>query len=116
MIKGPTSLELQLLIKELKHLASKKNSKLWKRIVYELSKSRRRKTIVNLDKINLYTKEKEIALIPGKVLSSGQITKNIKVSAYQFSQQALTKLGNKAILLKDLIKEDPKNKHIRIIK
>ncbi|MFH1209620.1 MAG: 50S ribosomal protein L18e [archaeon] len=114
---GPTNIHLKNLIRELRKLSTKQNVKLWKRIAYELEKPTRKRREVNISKIDKYTKENEIALIPGKVLGSGDLTKKITVSAFQFSQKAkeiINKKG-KAISIQDLIKDNPKGKKVRII-
>lgn len=114
---GPQSLELQKLIEELKILGNKNKINLWKRVVKELEKSRRTRRKVNIYRINKYTRDNEIALVPGKVLSMGDLTKKITVAAYQFSETAREKINHtgKAISIKELIKENPKGKRIRII-
>ena len=116
---GTTTLELQNLIADIKGLYKRNNVKLWKRIIYELEKSTRQRRAVNIYKINKYTRDNEIALIPGKVLSLGDLNRKITVAAYQFSQEAREKINKKgkAITIKELIKQypDPKGKKIRII-
>ena len=116
---GPTTLELQNLIKDLKELYRENKINLWKRIAYELEKPTRQRRAVNIYKINKCTREGEIALIPGKVLSLGDLNKKITVAAYQFSEEAKEKINKtgKAITIKELIKTNPnpKGKRIRII-
>ena len=114
---GPTNIHLRNLIRELRKLSTKNNVKLWKRIAYELERSTRNKREINLTKINKYTKENEIALVPGKVLSNGELTKKITVAAFKFSQQALEKINKKgkAISIQELMKDNPKGKKVRII-
>lgn len=116
---GPQNLELQKLILELKILGDKHNINLWKRIAKELEKPRRIRRKVNLYKINKYTRDNEIALVPGKVLSLGELNKKITVAAYQFSDTAREKINSigKAISIKELIEKNPnpKGKRIRII-
>ncbi len=114
---GPTTLELRNLIFELKKLASKQKIKLWKRIAEDLEKPTRIRREVNLYKINKYTRKDEIALVPGKVLSMGNLDKKITIAAYKFSKQAEEKINKigKAISIKELIKENPKGRKIRII-
>jgi len=114
---GPQTLELQNLIKELKILASKENVALWKRIAYELEISTRSRRKVNLYTINKYTRNDETALVPGKVLSLGNLDKKITVASYQFSKQALEKINKtgKAISIHELMKKNPKGKKVRII-
>lgn len=117
MKNQPTNEYLRNLIEELNDLASKENVKLWKRIAKDLEKSSRRRRIVNIYKIDKYTKEDETAVIPGKVLSIGELKKKVKVAAFQFSDEAKEKINavGKAITINDLIKENPKGKKIRII-
>ena len=116
---GTTTLELQNLIKDLKDVYRKNNVNLWRRIAYELERPTRQRRAVNIYRINKYTRDGEIALIPGKVLSLGDLTKKITVAAYQFSDQAKEKINKtgKAMSIKELIKQypNPKGKKIRII-
>jgi len=115
---GPTNPETSKLIVELKTLAIQKNIPLWKRIATELERPRRQRRIVNLSKINRYTKDDEFIIVPGKVLGSGEIDHKITVAAYSFSSSAIEKLESskcKAMQIKDILKEDPKGKKIRII-
>ena len=116
---GPKNLELQKLILELKILGNKHNINLWKRVASELEKPRRIRRKVNLYRINKYTRDNEIALVPGKVLSLGELTKKITVAAYQFSDTAKEKINHigKAISIKELVEKNPnpKGKRIRII-
>jgi large subunit ribosomal protein L18e len=113
---GPTNRYLRELINKLKKLSNKEKVKIWKVIALELGKPTRKRVNVNISKINKYTKDNETAIIPGKVLSSGELTKKITIAAYQFSKTAKEKLGNNAILIKELIKVNPKGKRVRIIK
>ena len=114
---GPTSLALKKLIIDLSKLYKKEKVKLWKRLEYELSKPTRKRREVNLYKINKYTNEGEIALIPGKVLAKGELNKKLTVAAFRFSAEAKNKINKvgKAVSLQELMKENPKGKKVRII-
>ena len=114
---GPQNLTLKTLIRDLTKLGKKNKVKLWLRIAKDLSKSTRIRRAVNLYRIDKHTREGEIALVPGKVLSVGTLTKNLTISAYQFSDKALEKINKsgKAIKLQELIKDNPEGKKIRII-
>ncbi|HLC85710.1 MAG TPA: 50S ribosomal protein L18e [Candidatus Nanoarchaeia archaeon] len=114
---GPTNLALKNLIIELKKQATKEKIALWKRIATDLSKPTRKRREVNLGKINKYTREGETAIVPGKVLSEGEFTKKITVAAYKFSEKAKEKISQagKAISIKELMKDNPKGKKVRII-
>ena len=115
---GPTNNILQDLIGELKKRSNEQSVKLWKKVAIDLEKPTRQRRIVNLSKINRYTKENEIVVVPGKVLGSGDLNHKVTISAYQFSEQAkdkIEKTGSKILTLLELSKEKPNGKRLRII-
>jgi large subunit ribosomal protein L18e len=114
---GPQTLNLRNLIRELNTLGKKNKSKLWLRIASDLSKPTRIRRTVNLYKIEKHTKEGETALVPGKVLSVGDLNKPLTIAAYQFSEKAEEKINKvgKALKLQELIKTNPEGKKVRII-
>ncbi|MBI2148416.1 50S ribosomal protein L18e [Candidatus Woesearchaeota archaeon] len=114
---GPTSLVLKKLIADLKSLSTKEKVKLWRRLAEDLSKSTRQRRKVNLYKIEKYTRDGEIAVVPGKVLSEGEINKKLTVAAFKFSDKAREKINKtgKAISIQQLMKENPKGKKVRIL-
>ena len=80
--------------------------------------------VSNYSKINLFQIEKntnsgDIVIIPGKVLSQGQLTKKIKICALSISEQAREKIKDSksefSLLLKE-IKDNPKAEAINLIK
>lgn len=114
---GPTNPYLKDLINELRELSRQENVNIWNRIANDLEKPTRQRRSVNVYKIDKYTRDDETAIVPGKVLSIGKLNKKIKVAAFQFSEQAREKINSvgKAISIKELIKENPKGKRVRII-
>jgi large subunit ribosomal protein L18e len=114
---GPTNPLLQGLIQELKKKSVEHGVNIWKRIASDLEKPTRKRRIVNLYKINKYTKENETVVVPGKVLSVGDLDHPVTIAAFSFSGAALNKINKKgkAMLINDLIKESPKGKRIRIM-
>ena len=114
---GPQTLTLRNLIRDLTSLGKKNKVKLWLRIAKDLSRSTRIRRTVNLYKIEQHTREGETALVPGKVLSVGNLNKPLTVAAYQFSEKAEEKINKKgkAIKLQELIKSNPEGKKVRII-
>jgi large subunit ribosomal protein L18e len=117
MRTGPTNPELRNLINELRKQSRDHQVKIWKRVAEDLEKPSRQRRIVNLYKINKYTKENETIIVPGKVLGVGELDHNLVVAAFGFSESAVEKINKigKAIQIKELIKESPKGKKIRII-
>ena len=114
---GPTNQNLRKLILDLSILGSKEKVKIWKITARFLNKPTRQRAAVNIFKINKLIREGEIALIPGKVLSDGELNKKATVSAFSFSDAAKEKINKtgKAISIQQLIGENPKGKKIRLI-
>lgn len=114
---GPTSTETRKLIADLKKLSTKEKVELWRRLANDLLKSTRQRREANIYKINESTRDGEIAVVPGKVLSEGELSKKITVAAFKFSDKAKEKINKigKAISLQQLIKDNPKGKKCRII-
>ncbi len=105
-----------LLVKTL--IASKKNKK-WGEIASILSGPRRKRISLNLEEISKNSKDGENVLIPGKVLSQGEIDKKIKIIALNFSEKAREKLlksGSKISTIEEEIKTNPEAKGIKILK
>lgn len=106
------------LIHELKKQANENDAPIWKDIALRLEKPSRNWPEVNLDRISKYTDEKETALIPGKVLSTGDLTKKVSIAAWSFSeksQEKIKKAGGKYMSIEELLKSNPKGKDIRIL-
>jgi large subunit ribosomal protein L18e len=106
------------LIHELKKQANENDVPIWKDIALRLEKSSKNWPEVNLDRISKYTSEKETAIIPGKVLSDGNLTKKVTIAAWSFSEKSQEKIknaGGKYISIEELMKSNPKGKDIRIL-
>jgi large subunit ribosomal protein L18e len=106
------------LIQDLKKKAYENEAPIWKDIAKRLEKPSRNWPEVNLDRINKYIRENETALIPGKVLSPGKLTKKVSIAAWSFSDNSLEKIkkaGGKTFSIQDLVKNNPKGKDIRIL-
>ena len=115
---GPTNPILKKLIEELKKKSVEHKVNIWNKIASDLERPTRMRHIVNLSKINLYTKENDTIVVPGKVLGSGTLDHKLTISAYQFSNGAkekINKAGCKIIPLNELIQESPQGKRIRIL-
>ena len=115
---GPTNPLLRNLIQELKKRSSEQNVNIWRRIALDLEKPSRQRRVVNLSRINRYTKENEIIVVPGKVLGSGSLNHKLTIAAYQFSDSAkekIAKVGANISSFLELSKEKPDGKRIKII-
>ncbi len=106
--------ELNSLIGDLKKLSLDKKAPLWKRIAKDLSKPTRQRRTVNISKINRVVKSKETIIVPGKVLGTGDLTQDITIAAFKFSESAKQKIKN-PLSIRELMKKHPDGKGIRII-
>jgi len=98
-------------------IAAKKNEA-WKRVAEILSSPRKNKREENLTKINAEAKEGDVIVVPGKVLSMGELNKKIKVVALSFSKGAEEKIlkANSTIsTIVDEIKKNPTAKAVKIL-
>lgn len=96
-----------------------KKNKNWQEIAEVLSQSRKRRVVMNLEKINENAKDDETILVPGKILSQGEITKKIKIIAEGFSEKTKEKLLKskiKFLNINEEIKNNPEAKGIKILK
>ncbi len=99
-------------------LKAAKNEK-WIDVARIISGPRRSRMSVNLDAIDEKAEEGEIILIPGKVLSQGELSKKIKIIALAFSENAREKLSKEKkefSTIDEEIKKNPDAKGIRILR
>lgn len=115
---GPTNPILKSLIDNLKKESLNSGMGIWKRVATDLEMPSRKRRIVNLSRINRYTKEDEIIVVPGKVLGSGVLNHRLTISAFQISEEArekISKVGAKYVALNELMNDPIKGKKVRII-
>ena len=105
------------LIMDLKRASIEQEVALWKRIAEDLEKPSRSQRSVNIFKIDQYTDEGDIVIVPGKVLGEGDLTKKVTVAAHHFSDGALAKINKsgKALTIQELMKSNPKGQKVRIL-
>ncbi|PTD93407.1 50S ribosomal protein L18e [archaeon SCG-AAA382B04] len=106
------------LISDLKDLSREEDVKIWRDIAERLKKPTKNYSEVNLSKINRNSKEGDEIIVPGKVLGSGQITKEITIASLSFSETAEQKIkqrnGN-PLTIEELMKENPQGTEVKII-
>ena len=110
--------QLGNLIIELKKKSIAENSGIWKRIAVDLEKPTRQRRIVNLTRINKFSKDNETVIIPGKVLAEGELDKKLNIAAFSFSKSAKEKIINsncQILSIEELMKKNPKASELRII-
>jgi len=113
---GPTNYQLQTLMVELQPHTLK--SKFWKRVLEEVNKPTRQRREVNLYKIDQFAQDGETILVPGKVLSMGELKKKVDVAAMSFSAEARQKIVDakgKVWSISELLHKNPEGKKVRIL-
>jgi large subunit ribosomal protein L18e len=95
-----------------------KKSLNWLAVANAVSIPKRKRIGLNLDEINSQCNDGDVVIVPGKVLSNGEIAKKIKISALGFSKQSVEKLKKSKISFNKIIeeiKENPDGKNIVIV-
>jgi len=113
--KNPERIEL---IRFLRKQGKANSASIWRDIAEQLSNSRRKSLVVNLSRLNRYTKKSEVVAVPGKVLSTGEIDHPVTVAAFAFSEKAREKVSSargKCLSFLELVKRNPKGSGVRII-
>ena len=111
------NVQLNSLIVALKKHAIENEAPVWKRIAVELERPCRNARAVNISRISRYTSPDDVVIVPGKVLSSGELEHPVTVAAYSFSKSAASKIMAKGRIedLLSLAKKNPKGTNIKII-
>jgi len=96
-----------------------KKQKEWLKIASILSGPRSNRLNLNLKELNEKAKDGEKILVPGKILSLGDIDKKIKIVALNFSEKAKEKLLKskcEIFTIGEEIKKNPTAKGVKILK
>ncbi len=113
-----TNVQKLMLIKFLKKVSREHKAKIWRTIAEYLERPRSQKVEVNLSKINRYTSDGDVVVVPGKVLGAGVLEHKITIAAFAYSEQARRKIiesGSRAITIEELVSENPKGSGVKII-
>ena len=111
---GPTNIMTRTLLTEL----HKQKAPIWHRTAYELSRATRSRRVVNVSSLERFANEGDTVLVPGKVLSAGELGKKLNVAAWNFSEKAAEKVikaGGKVMTIPELIQKNPKGTKVRLL-
>ncbi|MFH1390684.1 MAG: 50S ribosomal protein L18e [Candidatus Diapherotrites archaeon] len=108
------------LIVSLEKQGKKTKKAVWKSIAERLAKPARIRAKVNVDKLNKLAKKQKdkIFVVPGKVLSMGEINTKIEVACLDYSEKARKKIEahkGKILSLTELIEAKPKESEMVIV-
>jgi large subunit ribosomal protein L18e len=124
MTKSKTLIEKQLQRKTnsvlVETIIQSKKKDAWNEVSELLSGPRRKRVNINLTELNgIEAGDKDILVIPGKVLSEGNVDKKLKIVALGFSERAKEKLlksGCKVSSILEEIKSNPTGKNIKVLR
>jgi large subunit ribosomal protein L18e len=113
-----TNPRLTSLIADLKSAARNSGGDVWSDVADRLAKPRRTHAEVNLGRIERYAREDETVVVPGKVLGSGALTKEVTVAAVDFSGTAETKINQvgETMNLEQALEQNPEGTNVRVIR
>jgi len=118
MRTGTQNEHLQNLIDAMLKESVTKKVPIWKAVADDLSRATRQRRVVNISKLNRFTKEDEIIVVPGKVLGSGLINHKLTVAAFSFSdgaKQRIHEAKGHCISIAELMRKYPDGKKLRVL-
>ena len=106
------------LIGTLQKAGRENQAPLWRDIASRLERPSRNWAQVNISKIDQHLGDGETAVVAGKLLGSGELTKKVTIVAFSASESARAKVtaaGGKVLSLQEAVKAFPKGQNCRII-
>tara|TARA_B110000014_G_scaffold204386_1_gene154602 strand:- start:233 stop:550 length:318 start_codon:yes stop_codon:yes gene_type:complete len=103
---------------DLKEASRKNDAPLWRSIATRLEGSSRNWPSVNISKLEYNINKNGKAIIPGKLMGTGIVTKKMTVAAYSFTDSAKEKIqsaGGKCLTYNEMIKAIPKGTDVMVI-
>jgi len=102
-----------------KTIVAAKKKKNWKEVASMISCPRSKRKDFNLEEINEKVKAGEKIIVPGKILSQGDLDKKIKIIALGFSEKAKEKILKSKSEISNIleeIKSNPEMKGLRMLR
>lgn len=113
-----TNPTLVLLIDELKAVSREHGAPLWRDVAKRLERNRRDWSEVNLGRVSRTARDGETVVVPGVLLSSGELTKPVTIAAFRTSAGARAKVeraGGTVVGLSELAASNPTGRGVRIV-
>jgi len=113
-------LRTRKLVASLEKTSRKTKKKIWKDLAERIEKPTRNNTVINVDKLDKLANQfkGKVLVVPGKVLSQGEINTKAKVVAISASARAIEKISEKGefVLLQDFVGEKVKVSELVLVK
>jgi large subunit ribosomal protein L18e len=99
-------------------LLQEQDAPVWGSVAENLGKVNRKRAEVNLSDIERVAEDGETIVVPGKVLGSGYLTKEVTVAAFKASNSAKNDINEEGefMFIRDLVEENPEGEEVRIVK
>ena len=109
---------MERLIEDLRLASFTNKAPIWKDLAVRLARPNRHVAEINLSRLSRIAKKGEVVVVPGKVLGSGELDKELSIAAVKASKTARSKIakaGGRLMDLAELVAENPKGSGVRIV-
>lgn len=99
-------------------LLQQQDAAVYREAAENLGKVNRDRPEVNVSDIERVAEDGETVLVPGKVLGTGYLNKNVTVAAFKASKGAKQKIKDEGefMFIQDLVEEKPEGSNIKLVK
>lgn len=99
-------------------LLEEQEASLWNDVAENLGKVNRKRPEVNLSDIERNAEDGDTVVVPGKLLGSGRLTKEVTVAAFKASNSAKNHVSEDGefMFIQDLVEENPEAEEVKIVK
>ncbi|QGA80922.1 50S ribosomal protein L18e [Candidatus Nanohalobium constans] len=99
-------------------MLQEQDAPVWSSVAENLGKVNRRRAEVNLSDIERVAEDGETIVVPGKVLGSGYLNKEVNVAAFKASNSAKNQISEEGefMFIQDLVEENPEGENVRVVK
>jgi len=105
-------------LKETIEYLKEQDAPIWNEVAENLGKVNRQRPEVNLSDLERVAEDGETVVVPGKVLGSGRLTKQVDVAAFKASRGAREEISENGefMFIRDLVEENPDGSGVRLVK
>jgi len=99
-------------------LLNQSRTPLYRYIAQRIQTPRRKRTAINVGKLERYTETSDTVIVPGKVLAAGRLEHQLTVAALNFSEHARKQIENAngiCMTIAELVEKNPSAKGIKIL-
>ena len=99
-------------------LLQQQDAAVYREAAENLGKVNRDRPEVNISDIDRVAEDGETVIVPGKVLGSGYLDKEVTVAAFKASKSAKQKIKDEGefMFIQDLVEEKPEGSNVRLVK